>query len=152
MAGWLRRNAEGVEAAAAVVTACVAVAALVGVKVQIDASDRSQALQGARSAYLAQQALAVQNPRFARPADACALIASADGAAYEAFVSHLLFTAEQALAVQEGWDQTFLAEMEPHVAYLCANLAEINATVDVHALLARFASAHCADAPQCPAG
>jgi hypothetical protein len=152
MIDWLKRNASAVEAGSALATAVVAIAALVGVKLQIDASDRAQALQSARSAYLAQQALSVQYPKFANPEDACALLASPDGAAYEAYVTHLLFTAEQTLAVQTGWERTFDYEMQPHATYICGNLEQINATAELHELMGSFAAAHCAAVPACPAG
>jgi hypothetical protein len=152
MIAWLKRNASAVEAGSALATAMVAIAALVGVKLQIDASDRAQALQSARAAYLAQQALSVQYPKYADPEDACALLASSDGAAYEAYVTHLLFTAEQTLATQNGWEQTFEYEMQPHQTYICGNLEQINATTELHDLIGRFAATHCATVPACPAG
>ena len=152
--GWFTRHAEALQALSALVTALVALVALIGVKLQIDASDRAQALQSARGAYLAQQALAVQSPRFAQPDDACALLASAEGNAYEAFVTHLLFAAEQTLEVQAGWEPTFLDEFTPHAAYLCTFGDGLNTTEAMHALLARFRADHCAQntCPAIPAG
>jgi aminopeptidase N len=149
---WLICNASAVEAGSALGTARVALAALVGVKLQIDASDRAQALQTARAAHLAQQALSVRYPKYADPEDACALLASSDGAAYEADVTHLLFTAEQTLATQNGWEQTFACEMQPHQAYTCGNLEQITATTELRDLMGRFAATHCATDPACPAG
>lgn len=149
--GWVKRHAEAIQALCGFGTLLLALAALIGVKVQIDASDRAQALQSARGAYLAQQALAVQTPRFAAPADACVLLASPEGNAYEAFVTHLLFTAEQTLAVQQGWEPTFLSEFAPHAAYICTFADQLNSTDDMHALLARFRDAHCATQPPCSA-
>lgn len=132
------------------ITAMVAVGALVGVKVQIDANDRAQALQSARAAYLAQQALAVQNPKFAQPQAACSLLESPDAMAYESFVTHLLFTAEQMLTVTEGWEPTFLYEFMPHATYLCQNARSLNVTVELQALLTRFEAESCAAVPSCP--
>jgi hypothetical protein len=149
--GWVKRHAEAMQALSALVTMLVALAALIGVKVQIDASDRAQALQSARGAYLAQQALAVQTPRFAQPDDACALLTSPEGNAYEAFVTHLLFTAEQTLAVQQGWEPTFLSEFAPHAAYICTFSDQLNTTEDMHALLAQFRADHCANQLPCSA-
>jgi len=54
--------------------AVVAVAALVGIKLQLDATDHLQRTQIARDAYRAHLALATTHPDFARPADGCALI------------------------------------------------------------------------------
>ncbi len=149
--GWIKRFAEVIQTLSALFTVLIALAALIGVKVQIDASDRAQALQSARGAYLAQQALAVQTPRFAQPADACVLLTSPEGNAYEAFVTHLLFTAEQTLAVQQGWEPTFLAEFAPHAAYICTFADQLNTTDELKGLLARFRSDQCTDQPPCSA-
>lgn len=150
MLGWFRTHTEALQAVSAVATVLVALVALVGVKVQLDEADRVQALQSARGAYLAQQALAVQNPKLAQPADACALMASADGVAYESYVTHLLFTAEQMLDVSEGWEPTFLYEFQPHSAYLCAYSRDLNASAALHNLMERFTADTCAAAPRCP--
>lgn len=64
---WLSRNAPSIEAMAAVVTALVAAAALVGVTVQLDEADRLQKEQSAREAYRAHLALAATLPQFALP-------------------------------------------------------------------------------------
>ena len=50
---WWSRNAASVEAIAATVTACVAVAALVGVKRQLDTVEQQQQARSARDAYRA---------------------------------------------------------------------------------------------------
>lgn len=149
MPGWLQRNAKIIEATSAMATALAAFVALVGVKIQIDEAAHVQALQSARAAYLAQQALAVQNPKFVAPVNACALMASADGPAYEAFVTHLLFTAEQMLEVSAGWETTFHDEFLPHAAYLCRNADALNASEALEHLLAEFAREACADVPPC---
>jgi hypothetical protein len=98
---WLSCHAPSVEAVAATVTALVAVAALIGVKFQLDEADRLQKAQSAREAHLA---LAATLPQFAQPGDACQLIQSDQAGAYSAFVDHLLYSAEQMLEVSEGWE------------------------------------------------
>lgn len=55
---WISRNAASIEAAPAFVTAMVAVAALIGVKFQLDEADRLQKAQSAREAYRAHLPLA----------------------------------------------------------------------------------------------
>ncbi len=55
---WLSRQAETIEAAAATLTALVAVAALIGVKFQLDETERLQKAQSARETYRAHLALA----------------------------------------------------------------------------------------------
>jgi len=68
---WLKRNAGSVEAIAASVTVMVAVAALVGIKWQLDGAEQLQAAQSARDAYRAHLALAATIPDFAAPQDGC---------------------------------------------------------------------------------
>jgi len=109
--GWWSKHAESIEAFAAMVTACVAIAALIGAKIQLDHNDLIQRQQSARDAYRAHLALAASQPQFARPADACTLFQSPDGGAYAAHVDHLLYSAEQMLTVEDGWSVTFLDQL-----------------------------------------
>lgn len=144
MKGWLERNAA---ALGALLAGVVAVLGLGGIWWQIRAAEQAQALRTARGAYLAQQALAVANPAFAQPGAVCALLASDRGNAHEAFVAHLLFTAEQVLAVEAGWERTMLYEMEAHSDYLCRFGGQINGTDRLTALIGVFADAHCTAPP-----
>lgn len=146
---WLRRNAEVIEAGAALVTALVAIAALVGVKVQLDASDMQQRAQSARDSYRSHLTLAVAHPRLAAPADVCAILTSPQAIAYEAFVDHLLYSAEQMLEIGEGWEPTFLSELAPHAEYLCQSDGPTGDTAAMIALLARFRAETCAEVPPC---
>lgn len=146
---WLSRNAPSVEACAALVTACVAVAALIGVKVQLDETDRLQMAQSAREAFRAHLALAATLPQFARPENSCALMTSDQGGSYVAFVDHLLYSAEQMLVVGEGWNATFLTELEPHGDYLCSASAPLGATDETATLLSSFRQNSCTKQPAC---
>lgn len=120
MSGWLTRHASAIEGAAAMVTAAVAVAALIGVKLQLDASEAQQQRQAARDAYRGHLALAVSAPDLAAPIDACAIMRGPRAAAYGAFVDHLLYSAELMISTTDGWDATFAQELEPHAQYFCA--------------------------------
>jgi hypothetical protein len=144
---WLDRNAGALGALGALMAGVVAVLGLGGIWWQIRAAEQAQALQTARGAYLAQQALAVTNPGFAQPGAVCTLLASDRGNAYEAFVAHLLFTAEQVLAVEAGWEATMLAEMEAHADYLCRHGGQINGTDRLTDLIGAFTDAHCTAPP-----
>jgi len=146
---WLSRNAPSIEACSALVTASVAIAALIGVKVQLDETERLQKAQSAREAFRAHLALAATLPQFARPKDSCALVASTQGGSYIAFVDHLLYSAEQMLVVGEGWDATFLIELAPHKGYLCSEPAPIGATDETASLLNDFRQNNCTDQPAC---
>lgn len=141
---WLARHATAIQTASAALTAIVAIAALIGIKVQLDASDQVQRAQSAREAFRSHLALATGLPAFAAPADGCALVASDQGGAYVAFVDHLLYSAEQMLDVQDGWETSFLEELSPHAAYLCSAGAPQGDTEEIADLLAQFRDTTCA--------
>ena len=130
-------------------TALVAVAALIGVKIQLDETDRLQREQSAREAYRAHLALAATQPDFAEPEDGCALIHSRKGGAYVAFVDHLLYSAEQMLSLNEEWQATFLTELSAHDDLLCSAYTPVGETPETIRLLDRFQEAHCSTSPSC---
>lgn len=146
---WLSRNAESIEAIAATLTAVVAVAALIGVKFQLDETDRLQKSQSARDSYRAHLSLAVTHPDFAQPVNACSLLGSEKSGAYQAFVDHLLYSAEQMLSVDPGWEATFLNQLDPHASYLCSDFAPLGETHETDAMLAGFRKTACTAAVKC---
>lgn len=146
---WMSRHAPLVEAVAATVTALVAVAALIGVKFQLDEADRIQKAQSAREAYRAHLALAATLPQFALPKDACQLIQSDQAGAYTAFVDHLLYSAEQMLEVSDGWEETFLTELAVHSDYICAADGPLGETDDTARLISRFKGRSCPELSTC---
>ncbi|MBC9246122.1 hypothetical protein H4P12_05215 [Paracoccus sp. 11-3] len=146
---WLSRHATAIQTASAAATVLVAVAALIGVKLQLDGADRVQREQSAREAYRSHLALATGLPAFAAPQDACALMASEQEGAYIAFVDHLLYSAEQMLAVSDGWDASFRDELLPHRDYLCSAAAPKGDTQEIIALLAQFRDVECAPTSGC---
>lgn len=146
---WWARNAKSIEALAAVVTVFIAVAALIGAKVQLDRHDLIQREQSARDAYRAHLALATAQPQYARPVDACSLVQSAEGGAYVAFVDHLLYSAEQMLAVEEGWSATFSERLAHHSDYLCSEFAPLIPIGEVGKLVQRFGIDSCPADPSC---
>jgi hypothetical protein len=115
---WIERHAVAVQAVATVVTMLVAIAALVGVKAQIDASARLQREQSARDIYREYLNLSVSRPEFARP-DYCAIVGGSTEPAYEAYVDYLLYTAEQAIAADPAWREGFARQLQVHAPYLC---------------------------------
>lgn len=147
--GWFRRHTAQIEADAAAVTALVALAALVGVKLQLDAADDIQRAQSARDAYRAHLALAVAHPGLADPVDACALMTSDTGAAYAAFVDHLLYSAEQMLTVDPSWESTFAEDLAPHRTYLCSSVASISFDAAMEPFIDRFLAGNCDEVPIC---
>ena len=147
---WLARHAPAVEALASGVTAIAAVAALIGIQVQLSATDRIQRMQSAREAYRSHLALAVTTPQFAQPKDACQLLDSDQSGAYTSFIDHLLYSAEQMLAVSEGWDETFLEQLNPHRDYFCSTNGPQGDTIETQQLLAKFRAQSCDALPSCP--
>jgi hypothetical protein len=148
---WLSRNAASIEAVAACVTALTAILAVAGVVMQLRAADQTSRAQSAREAYAAHLALAVANPDFAAPPNACALMNSTKGPAYAAFVDHLLYAAEQMLASESGWEQTFTAALVPHTVALCGADPADDAP-ELTAVMAVFRAQSCTAAPACAGG
>lgn len=146
---WLKRNADAVEAGSAAVTAIVAVAALVGVVWQVRAASDIQAQQSARDAYRNHLALAVTVPDLAEPADACALMKGKQAPAYDAFVAHLLYAAEQMLDQQPDWETLFRRDLEPHLTYICAYQQDFLTDGALDRLLVRIVAEDCPNAPPC---
>ena len=146
---WLSKNAESIEALAAVVTALVAVAALVGIKYQLDAADDMQRAQSAREAYRSHLAMASTLPKFAKPQYICSLLESEKSVSYTSFVDHLLYSGEQMLEVADGWETTFLEALEPHSTYICdaSNFSDNSEKLD--ALLDTFRAKQCSDVKIC---
>lgn len=146
---WLDRHATAIGAASALITALVAVGALIGVSVQLSEADRVAKEATAREAYRNHLALAVATPAFAAPTDACAILASDTGAAYQAFVDHLLYAAEQMLEVEDGWDMTFGDQLANHRIFICSHDGPKGETDKVANLLNRFRSEQCNSVIQC---
>ena len=120
MRKWIETRAKALQAMAAIDTMTAAVAALVGVKVQIDANARQQRKQSARDIYREYLNISMSKPEFSAP-DYCAIAASPQYPAYQSYMSYLLYTGEQVFALGEGWDEVMQSEMEPHAAYLCSS-------------------------------
>ncbi len=146
---WFSRNANSIDAVAAMITALVAIAALVGIKYQLDAADLQQRTQSARDAYRSHLALASTSPTFANPTAACQLISGNKAGAYSAFVDHLLYSAEQMLEVEPGWEATFVEALQPHSHYMCSDFAPFGSTPEMKRLLGDFKGAQCAKVTAC---
>jgi len=119
MMNWLNRHGEGLQAIGAILTAILALVALVGVKVQIDASARQQQAQSARDIYREFLNLSIQNPQYADP-DYCRLTAPGAKNGYADFVSYMLYTSEQVLEMDREWQPVVADLIETHGAAVCA--------------------------------
>lgn len=146
---WIKQNSKLIEALAASTTALVAVAALIGVKFQLDANEALQKAQSARDAYRAHLTIAITHPNFAQPVNGCALLGTDTGGGYQAFVEHLLYSAEQMLEVEEGWESTFNHHLGLHADYMCSVHGPDGDTFEMIKLLASYRQNHCPSEPKC---
>ena len=146
---WFSRNASAIEAASALITALVAVMALVGVKLQIDAAHQQTLEQGARDLYREHLTHTMQNPQFSDPGT-CPAFSEDAQAAYGAYVTHLIYTAEETIAADPTWEPVMAEALSPHAAFLCTQLGtDASLTAPVNAMLREIALTDCAQLPQC---
>lgn len=149
MLGWFEKHYKPISAIAALLTAFLALAALIGVKVQIDGAARIQREQSARDIYREFLSLSVQKPEFAAP-DFCSLANSSQLPAYEAYVDYLLYTGEQVLSVDPEWQETIEVALAPHAAFLCDPKNTNNhPDPDVNALVIKLNAAQCQNIAPC---
>jgi hypothetical protein len=142
MKKWLESNAKALQAMGAIVTMFAAVAALVGVKVQIDANARQQREQSARDIYREYLNLSISKPEFSNP-DYCAITGTLSEGAYEDYVEYLLYTSEQVLAAMPDWEPTLSARLTPHKELLCGEADWGEETPAVQAMIGRFRAKQC---------
>lgn len=116
--GWFDKHGNAVQGMATMATALVALAALIGVKLQIDAAARTQQEQSARDIYREFWNLSISKPEFADP-DYCAIKAGPQEAAYKNYLEYLLYTSEQMLSVSPEWESALANHLEAHDQYLC---------------------------------
>jgi len=120
--------------AAQIASAVIAVAALLGIYLQVHWSQKLSRESMAREIYRAYLQLAVEHPELAYPANfrAGADMTQEQKARYGWFVSYLLYTCEQILENfpdDAQWRHACLEQIGYHKAYLCSsvvNTAEIN--------------------------
>lgn len=116
--GWFDKHGNAAQGIAAIATAFIALSALIGVKLQIDAAARTQQEQSARDIYREFLNLSINKPEFAEP-DYCTIKGTPQEPAYKNYVDYLLYTSEQMLSVSPEWESTLAEHLEPHEQYLC---------------------------------
>jgi hypothetical protein len=148
---FLNRNAGAIQAIGAILTVLLALAALIGVKLQIDAADRIQKAQSAREIYREFLSLSISNPKFSQP-DYCTISTSPDLGAYESYVGYLLYSAEQILAVDPDWRDVLQRELAPHLPLICdLDPTDLGGeSPEVQALLADVRKSSCSQVQACP--
>ena len=142
MKKWLETNFKALQALAAIVTMLAAVAALVGVKLQIDANARQQREQSARDIYREYLNLSISKPEFSNP-DYCAIEGTAVDRAYEDYVEYLLYTSEQVLSAMPDWEPALSARLTPHKELLCSESDCGEETMAVQIMIRRFKAKQC---------
>lgn len=142
---WLERNAKLIQLFTAVASALLALVALYGIKVQIDASSRLQAQQSARDIYREFLNLSISKPEFSEP-NTQALKASPQWPAYQNYVDYMLYTAEQVLNVTPDWQPVMEEHMAAHHEYLCAMTDLSGYAPQVAKMVGDFQEKECGDA------
>jgi hypothetical protein len=147
---FLTRHALVLQAGGALVTAVAAVLALIVVPWQIGAADRLQQAQSARDIYRDFLNLTVQKPEVAST-DLCQVGDAAARVAYEAYVDHLLYTAEQVMDVSEDWTAPMQAQLDRHRPFLCSwEASDLEAFSTPVAGLLKGTLGNCSGVKVCP--
>ena len=139
---WLERHGKALQSAGVIVAILAAVATLVGVKFQIDASARQQREQSARDIYREFLNLSISKPEFANP-DYCAIRGSPNEGAYETYVEYLLYTSEQILQALPDWQHSMEQRLSPHRELLCTQNDWSGDAPEVQQLIDNFRSKQC---------
>ena len=144
---WFDKYGAAIQGIGAITTALIAVAALIGVKVQIDAAARTQQEQSARDIYREFLNLSISKPEFAEP-DYCAIKSSAQASAYYNYVDYLLYTSEQMLIVSAEWEPALTQHLSAHQQYVCGTQDWSGYPENVEAMVGKFRVKACKAAPE----
>lgn len=144
---WFDKHGAAIQGLGAITTALIALAALVGVKMQIDAAARTQQEQSARDIYREFLNLSISKPEFAEP-DYCAIKASPQASAYQNYVDYLLYTSEQMLSVSPDWEPALEEHLAAHEQYMCSVTDWSRYPENVEAMINRFRAKACKAPPE----
>ena len=145
LVAWLDAHVGAIQAMTALLTVVLALGALIGVKLQIDASARQQREQSAREIYREFVRFSAEKPDLAAP-NYCAISASGtevDDIQYENYLQFQLYMSEQILDELPNWEATLEAHLEPHRELLCSETDWKGDTAAVQALIGRFKAKEC---------
>ena len=145
---WLQTHSKAIQALAGIITAILALMALIGVKMQIDASFASQREQSARDIYREFLNVSISNPDYSQP-DFCTLASGPKRNAYESYVDYLFYAAEQSLEMDPDLKPVFTSHLEAHTAYLCSQDSPTDYQGLTKTMLDEFKRAKCESAPVC---
>jgi hypothetical protein len=116
---WFDKHGAAIQGIGTIMTGLIALAALIGVKMQIDAAARTQQEQSARDIYREFLNLSISKPEFSEP-DYCAIVKGPQASAYKNYVDYLLYTSEQMLSVSPEWSPALTEHLAAHEDYLCS--------------------------------
>jgi hypothetical protein len=146
----LQDYAPAIQASCAIITALLTLAALVGVKLQIDASAQQQREQSARDIYREYLNLSIARPELADP-DYCKLTNGPHQEAYLSYVEYLIYTSEQLLASDPEWESGLSVRLNDHRQQLCQVEDWSPYTQEVQGMMTRFQTKNCKTPfPECP--
>jgi hypothetical protein len=141
--GWFDRHGNALQGISAMATALIALSALIGVKVQIDAAAKTQQEQSARDIYREFLSLSISKPELSEP-EYCAIKGGPQEAAYKNYVDYLLYTSEQMLSVSPEWGGALSEHLAAHEQYICGVSDWSGYPENVEALVTRVKSKVCA--------
>ncbi|MGB7318593.1 MAG: hypothetical protein WBC85_11570, partial [Planktotalea sp.] len=105
--------------------------------------------QGARDLYREHLALSMQYPQFSDPGT-CPAFSETEQIAYEAYVTHLIYTAEETSAADPSWGPVMEGALTLHAPFICASIGSETALTDpVARMLAKIAVSACSEIPEC---
>lgn len=143
-----KRHSKELQAFAAIFTALLALAALIGVKVQIDSAAKIQREQSAKEIYREFLRLSIQYPQFAEP-DFCNLTGSRQSVGYDNFVGFMLYTGEQVLETNPDWQPVVDDLFHTHSKAICS-IDHINQySQSVGSLISDFQATECQKLKRC---
>ncbi len=118
-------------------------------KLQIDASQQQTLEQGARDLYREHLALSMQHPQFSDPGQ-CPAFSENEQTAYAAYVTHLIYTAEETSTADPGWEPVMSEALLLHTGIICSSFGQdLSLTDPVSRMLGKITVSACADLPAC---
>lgn len=146
----LNSHAPAIQALGAILTVLLTLGAVVGVKLQIDASAKLQREQSARDIYREFLNLSISRTDLSDP-DVCKFVTNPQQTAYAAYVEYLLYTAEQTLAASPDWESALNGRLKDHRKHLCEVDDWSAYTPEVQSIMKDFRTEECkVPIPVCP--
>lgn len=146
---WMGRNSDALQGLGALLTAVVAAVALVGVKLQIDASANQAEAQSAREIYRGFLSLSLSNPDLADPGR-CPAFDDRQTTQYEAYLEYMFYTAEQVTKMDPEWDGVFAEVFERHADVICESADWGGYSPSVEAVILETRTTVCPKLSACP--